>query len=448
MKRLLPILLCILAFAAPRLYGQTTYTVTFSADPFEGGTIKATTFKGFDPVTLNSGDQVDEGKSVVFIAEANEGYEFVKYVVNELDTPGDFSQPERYEETELYRNINVVAVFKSTAPAEEYAVTYAADPEEGGTVTATRYDNVNDEEVPFDSGAKFTGDENYLTFTAKANDGYKFVKWTANGEEVAPTDPKKPEELAYQAKEALDLKAVFKKLYPLTLTATEGGKLVAKAGDKELKSGDNVTEGTMITVEATPDAGYELTALTAGTEDILATKSFEMKGATEVKATFTKLQKKYVVTLQPCEHGTISIKENVDLKAVPEGTKLTVVARGANDKCVLKSLTANGKDILKDMTFTVTEDVTVVAVFVDHTGLDAATTATLSVYPNPAKEYAIVAGLAPESTVALYTLEGELITRLRADRSGNLQIDLTALSDGTYLVVTEGASQRLVVKHN
>lgn len=237
------------------------------------------------------------------------------------------------------------------------------------------------------------------------------------------------------------------RLQRLTLTATKGGSLVAKVGDKELTSGDNVVEGTTITIEATPETGYELTALTAGTEDILATKSFEMKGATEVKATFTKLQKNYVVTLQSNEHGTISIQEKVDLKAVPEGTKLTVVAKGANDKCELTKLTANGKDILKDMTFTVTEDVTVVAEFVDHTGLEAATTATLSVYPNPAKEYAIVSGLAPESMVALYTLEGQLITRLHADRSGSLQIDLTALSDGTYLVVTEGAAQRLVVKH-
>ena len=34
-----------------------------------------------------------------------------------------------------------------------------------------------------------------------------------------------------------------------------------------------------------------------------------------------------------------------------------------------------------------------------------------------------------------------------ADIVGRLQIELTALSDGTYLVVTEGAAQRLVVKH-
>ena len=419
------------------------YSVTFAADPFEGGKIIATYAEGFSSVDIASGDKVAEGKYVSFIAEANPGYEFEKFMVNGVETPGDFTQPEKYA-TELYQDLNVVAVFKSSAPVEEHTVTFAADPTEGGTVTATYYDNDTEEEVPFETGAKFTGDETYLTFTAKAADGYKVVSWIANGEDVTPSNPTVYE---HQLKADLDLKVVFKKLYPLTLTATQGGSLVAKVGDKELKSGDNVIEGTTITIEATPETGYELTALTAGSEDILATKSFEMKGATEVKATFTKLQKNYVVTLQSNEHGTISIQETVDLKAVPEGTKLTVVAKGANDKCELTKLTANGKDILKDMTFTVTEDVTVVAEFVDHTGLEAATTATLSVYPNPAKEYAIVAGLAPEAAVALYTLEGQLIMRLRADRSGSLQIDLTALSDGTYLVVTESASQRLVVKH-
>ena len=147
------------------------------------------------------------------------------------------------------------------------------------------------------------------------------------------------------------------------------------------------------------------------------------------------------------EHGKITIKEKVDLNAVPEGTKLTVVAKGANDQCELTKLTANGEDILKDMTFTVTKDTEVVAVFVDHTGVDAVATMTLTVYPNPAREAASVTGLAPEADVALYTLDGQLVTRLVADRAGRLQIDLTALSDGTYLVVTEGAAQRLVVKH-
>ena len=419
------------------------YTVTFAADPVEGGTVTASYAEGFSSRDIFSGDKVPAGKYVTFVAEAYAGYEFEKFTVNGVDATPDFTAPEKYA-TELTGALNVVAHFKSTAPAEEYTVSFAADPKEGGTVTATHYDRDKDEEVPFETGAKFSGDEIYLTFTAKANDGYKIVSWMANGKDVTPSNPEK---LEYDLKSNLDLKVVFKKVYPLTLTATNGGSLVAKVGDKVVKSGDKVTEGTKVTIEATPETGYELTALTAGTEDILATKSFVMKGATEVKATFTKLQKNYVVTLKSNKHGTITIKEKVDLKAVPEGTKLTVVAKGANDKCELTKLTANGEDILKDKTFTVTKDTEVVAEFVDHTGIDAVATDAFVIYPNPASESATVTGLAPEAAVALYTLDGQLIMRLAADRSGRLQIDLTALSDGTYLVVTEGATQRLVVKH-
>ena len=419
------------------------YSVTFAADPVEGGTVTATYAEGFSNRDIFSGDNVPAGKYVTFVAEAYAGYEFEKFTVNGVDATPDFTAPEKYA-TELTGALNVVAHFKSTAPAEEYTVSFAADPKEGGTITATYYDKANEKEVPFETGAKFSGDEIYLTFTAKANDGYKVVSWIANDKDVTPSNPA---ELEYELKADLDLKVVFKKVYPLTLTATNGGSLVAKVGDKAVKSGDKVAEGTKVTIEATPKEGYELTALTAGTEDILATKSFVMKGATEVKATFTKLQKNYVVTLKSNEHGTITIKEKVDLKAVPEGTKLTVVAKGANDKCELTKLTANGEDILKDKTFTVTKDTEVIAEFVDHTGIDAVAANAFVIYPNPASESATVTGLAPEAAVALYTLDGQLITRLAADRSGRLQIDLTALSDGTYLVVTEGATQRLVVKH-
>ncbi len=347
------------------------YVVNFTAEPVKGGTITASGYVNGQLKTITTGESVPESSYIDFEVTANEGYEFVKWTVDGVDEEPNFAEPNKRSQ-EITRETNIVAHFKSAAPAEEYTVTYAADPEEGGTVTATYYDNDKEEDVPFETGTKFSGDENYLTFTAKANDGYQIVSWMANGTDVTPSDPKKIDKLEYQAKAALDLKVVFK-----------------------------------------------------------------------------KLQKTYKVTLKPTEHGTITIKEKekVDLNAVPEGTKLTVEAKGANDQCELTKLTANGEDILENMTFTVTKDTEVVAVFVDHTGVDAVATMTLTVYPNPAREAATVTGLAPEATVALYTLDGELIARLHADRSGSLQIDLTALSDGTYLVVTEGAAQRLVVKH-
>ncbi len=51
-----------------------------------------------------------------------------------------------------------------------------------------------------------------------------------------------------------------------------------------------VVEGTELTVIATPKDGYTLTSLTAGTQDILATKKFTVTGAVEVKAVFEKKQ--------------------------------------------------------------------------------------------------------------------------------------------------------------
>ena len=313
------------------------------------------------------------------------------------------------------------------APTPTYEVTLSAN-EEGGTILIAGAGPNELKKVSY-------GTE--LVVVDQPKEGYELTALTANGEDILATKK-------VFIKGHTIIKATFtKKTFAVTLTK-EGEGTITATGASDLKA---VAYGTELTIVATPATGYELVSLDANGTDITATKKVVVKENLTVKATFTKLQKNYVVTLKSNDHGTITIKEQVDLNAVPEGTKLTVVAKGANDKCELTKLTANGEDILKDKTFTVTKDTEVVAVFVDHTSIDAVTADALVIYPNPASESATVTGLAPEAAVALYTLDGQLIMRLAADRSGRLQIDLTALSDGTYLVVTEGAAQRLVVKH-
>ena len=419
--------------------GAAKYVVNFTADPVKGGTITASSYVNGQLKTITTGESVPESTYIDFEATANEGYEFEKFTVNGADGTPDFANPNKLSQ-EITAETNIVAHFKSVE--SKITITYTAG--EHGKFTTVKVQKEGQDDVAINSGDEVDRGA-YIVFNVEPDKGYIVDKWTVNGEEVHSREVN-----SYDASfdETSEVKVTFRKP-KLTIAPAEGGKVVALVGDKEVSNDADVALGENVSIEAKPDAGYELTALTANDKDILAAKSFAMKGDTKVVATFTKKAQPttYKVTLKDNEHGKITIKEKVDLNAVPEGTKLTVEAKGANDQCELTKLTANGEDILKDMTFTVTKDTEVVAVFVDHTGLDVATTATLSVYPNPAREAASVTGLAPEADVALYTLDGQLVTRLVADRAGRLQIDLTALSDGTYLVVTEGATQRLVVKH-
>ena len=81
---------------------------------------------------------------------------------------------------------------------------------------------------------------------------------------------------SYEGEEPTPFTVTFTKVGEGTLTATGATDLTA------------VPYGTELTVVATPATGYELTALTANSTDILATKKFTVTADTEVKATFAK----------------------------------------------------------------------------------------------------------------------------------------------------------------
>ena len=228
--------------------------------------------------------------------------------------------------------------------------------------------------------------------------------------------------------------------YPVTKQVEGEGELIIK-GYEDLTA---VPDGTTLTVEAKPAAGYELTALEANGKDILAAKSFTVSAATTVKGVFTKVRV-FTVKLTSNEHGSISVKEDVDLNAVPYGTKLTVETRGNNDECELKSLTANGKDIMDTKSFTVIANTEVKAEFVDHTSVEGVVAEQLRLYPNPARDYVLLEGIPAGATVAIYTLEGQLIYQAEA-ASDTLRIDLTQLQEGAYILRVGGEMHRLIVR--
>ena len=227
--------------------------------------------------------------------------------------------------------------------------------------------------------------------------------------------------------------------FAVTLTK-EGEGSISATGAYDLTA---VPYGTELTIVATPTEGYELISLTAGEEDILATKKVVVTDNVTVKATFEEAT--FAVTLTKEGEGTISATGADDLNAVAYGTELTIVATPATGY-ELTALTANGKDILATKKVVIKGATEVKATFVDHTGVETTVTQQVKLYPNPATDYVIVEGVAPASEVTLHSMTGERLYAGRADSRGVLQIDLTPYADGVYLVCVAGETYRVVVR--
>ena len=300
-----------------------------------------------------------------------------------------------------------------------YAVTLTKEGE--GTLTATGAADLT--AVP-------EGTE--LTIEATPAEGYELKALTANGTDILATKK-------FTVRGNTEVKAIFAKTYAVTLTKEGEGTLTATGADNL----NAVPEGTELTIEATPAEGYELTALTANGADILATKKVVVKGATEVKATFTK--KTYAVTLTKEGEGTLAATGATDLNAVPYGTELTIVATPA-EGYELTALTANGTDILATKKVVVKGATEVKATFTKKTATDVVESSSVRLYPNPASTYVNVKGAKADALVRLYDANGTLLYEARTDADGTLQIDLSAYAEGTYLLRVGNDAQCLLIQ--
>ena len=402
-------------------------------------------------VTLNQGDNgsisatgaddlnaVLEGTELTITDHPDEDYLLVALTANGEDILSTKKLNVR-EDTEI----------KATFAKKSYTVTFSTEGEGENKLTATR----NGE--PFTSGSPaHEGDK--IVITAQPAEGYQIDKWLVGKEEIefTPYTGQTTFECTVGTADVL-IKATFaKKSYTVTFS-TEGegeNKLTATRNGEPFTSGSPAHEGDKIVITAQPAEGYQIDKWLVGKEEIEFTPytgqtTFECTVGTAdvlIKATFAK--KTYAVTLTYNEHGTISIVEPVDLETVPYGTTLTVQATGKNAQCELTALTANGEDILSSKKFTVKGATEVQATFVDHTSVETIAGHAVRIYPNPAQTFVLIEGLQPASQVSLYSMNGKQLYTGQTDQQGTLRIDLTALSDGVYLLVGEGWQKRLVVK--
>lgn len=127
--------------------GTTSYTVSVSANPSNGGTVSGS-------------GTYNQGASCSVTASASNGYTFSKWTENgtQVSTNANYTFA-------VSGNRNLVAQFQQ----QSYTISVSATPSSGGTVSG---------------GGTYTYGQS-CTVHAYANNGYTFTNWTVNGQQVS-----------------------------------------------------------------------------------------------------------------------------------------------------------------------------------------------------------------------------------------------------------------------
>lgn len=294
-------------------------------------------------------------------------------------------------------------------------ITVNAVPEEGGTVTG--------------GGAYWIGET--CTLQAMANEGYSFVDWTENGEQVS-SEPM----LSFLVDGNRDLQANFMvNSYEITLEVQpdEGGTVSGNG---------NYDFGTMATVSAAPHEHYEFDNWS---EDGVAVSNsaeytFLVNRNRHLVATF--VLEKYVVNASafPENAGFIEGVGNYTY-----GQTATLIAH-PNENYEFVGWTEEGHYFSSQpsICFVVTQDKNLEAHFSYVEGVEETGT-ILSVSPNPTSGIVIVQGARESDMIHVMDVNGRVVLTKKCERT-ETTLDLGFVPEGWYTLMVRSEGKMHVVK--
>lgn len=142
----------------------------------------------------------------------------------------------------------------------------------------------------------------------------------------------------------------------------------------------------------------------------------------------------YTVDLKIGTGGTASITGYSDLKAVPVGTTLTVVA-SPDEGYKLAQILVNEIDCTESKSFVVKEPKIVQVTFQKVDRIEHVTTPALEIYPNPVTDYLLVRGGASDALLQLYDATGALVLTGQTNSQGTATLALGSIPSGLYILV-------------
>ena len=154
-----------------------------------------------------------------------------------------------------------------------------------------------------------------LKATAVADKNYRFAGWS-DGNTSATRE--------LQANANLDIVARFDPvLYGVTFTDPMNGSLKVFANGVEVKNGAEFLQGTLLTITATPDAGYMVQSVKVNGA-LVNNGSYTLTQAADISADFLQKEPdKHLVKVGELKNGSVNLIE-VDTKAPVTPVRLSL----------------------------------------------------------------------------------------------------------------------------
>ena len=409
------------------------FTVTFEINSY---TVTASATNG----TVSGGGTYTHGQEATLTATGATGYYFVKWSDNNTDNPRTITVTDNANISATFSNIYTISVTNisngTVTGAGEYA--YGAE----ATLNATAKTNyhfvrwsdgnkdnprtitvsANLELSPVFSdkyevkliangkgkvsgGGEYDKDEE-ITIKATANDHYHFVKWS---------DGEKQAKRTITVTEDLELTATFDAdKFEISVKKTDGGKITGA---------DTYTYDEEVTLKAVPDAGYMFVQWSDG--ETKNPRTITVTGDKTYSAEFAPA--KYTVNIE-VENGTVTGAGN----DFAYGAEATLTATPADGYKFVKWSDGNTDN---PRVVTITEDLTLSAVFELATAIDESTASSVNIYSDG---NTIVVENATDE-IFVYNAMGTLLARTTAT-------EITVNATGVYIVKTGNTTQRVFVK--
>ena len=298
----------------------TTYSINTNASPVEGGTI-------------SGGGQYEDGTTVTVTAAPNENFRFLAWTEDgtQISTEASLTFTVSNDRT-------LTAIFEPISEPTPGPITYTINTSAtvGGTV----------------SGAGKYEQGSSVTLTATPENGYLFVGWTENNEQIS-TDESFNFIVDRDRTLAANFVPITQPTYTINVSATAGG---TASGEGEYEQGSSVT------LTATPESEYLFIGWTENGEQVSSDESF----------TFVVEQDRtFVANFEPISNPAYTVQVNATQGGTVEGggsyEKGTYIMVNAVPDNGYRFLywEENGEQLYPDanITFMVDRNRTLVAVF-------------------------------------------------------------------------------------